>query len=131
MNQIITEYTAEAGLRNLEREIGTICRKAARQIAENRKKKFQVTRGNLHKFLGVAKYIPEMDQEKSQVGLATGLAWTQVGGEVLYVEASLIRRKGGVDRHRATRRCHAGIRPGGGNLHPGEHGLIWCKEERL
>jgi len=94
MGQIISEYTAEAGLRNLEREIGTICRKAARQIAENRKKKFQVTRGNLHKYLGVAKYIPEMDQEKSQVGLATGLAWTQVGGEVLYVEASLIGGKG-------------------------------------
>ena len=94
MNQIISEYTAEAGLRNLEREIGTICRKAARQIAENRKNKFQVTRGNLHRFLGVAKFIPEMDQEKSQVGLATGLAWTQVGGEVLYVEASLIGGKG-------------------------------------
>jgi ATP-dependent Lon protease len=94
MGQMITEYTAEAGLRNLEREIGTICRKAARQIAENRKTKFQVTRGNLHTFLGVAKFIPEMDQEKSQVGLATGLAWTQVGGEVLYVEASLIGGKG-------------------------------------
>jgi len=94
MNQIISEYTAEAGLRNLEREIGTICRKAARQIAENRKNKFQVTRGNLHRFLGVAKFIPEMDQEKSQVGLSTGLAWTQVGGEVLYVEASLISGKG-------------------------------------
>ena len=94
MRQMITEYTAEAGLRNLEREIGTICRKSARQIAENKKKKFSVTKANLHTFLGVAKYIPEMDQEKSQVGLATGLAWTQVGGEVLYVEASLIGGKG-------------------------------------
>ncbi|MEE4266260.1 MAG: endopeptidase La [Desulfobacteraceae bacterium] len=94
MRQIITEYTAEAGLRNLEREIGTICRKAARQIAEDGKKNFQVTRGNLHTFLGIAKFVPEMDQEKSQVGLATGLAWTQVGGEVLYVEASLIGGKG-------------------------------------
>ena len=94
MGQMITEYTAEAGLRNLEREIGTICRKAARQIAENGKKRFQVTRGNLHTFLGVPKFIPEMDQEKSQVGLATGLAWTQVGGEVLYIEASLIGGKG-------------------------------------
>ena len=94
MGQMITEYTGEAGLRNLEREIGTICRKAARQIAENRKTKFQVTRGNLHTFLGVPKFISEMDQEKSQVGLATGLAWTQVGGEVLYVEASLIGGKG-------------------------------------
>ena len=94
MRQIVSEYTAEAGVRNLEREIGTICRKAARQIAENRQKKFQVSRGNLHKFLGVAKFIAEMDQEQSQVGLATGLAWTQVGGEVLYVEASLIGGKG-------------------------------------
>ena len=92
--QIITEYTSEAGLRNLEREIGSICRKAARQIAEGRKKNFKVTRGSLQNFLGVARYIPEMDQEKSQVGLATGLAWTQVGGEVLYVEASLIGGKG-------------------------------------
>jgi ATP-dependent Lon protease len=94
MDQIICEYTAEAGLRNLEREIGTICRKAARQVAESRQKKFQVTRHNLHKYLGVAKFMPEMDQEKSQVGLATGLAWTQAGGEVLYVEASLIGGKG-------------------------------------
>jgi ATP-dependent Lon protease len=94
MRQIISEYTCEAGLRNLEREIGTICRKAARQIAEGKKKAFQITKGNLHTFLGIAKYIPEMDQEGSQVGLATGLAWTQVGGEVLYVEATLIGGKG-------------------------------------
>ncbi len=94
MRQIISEYTCEAGLRNLEREIGTICRKVARQIAEGKKKRFQITKGNLHLFLGIAKYIPEMDQEGSQVGLATGLAWTQVGGEVLYVEATLIGGKG-------------------------------------
>jgi ATP-dependent Lon protease len=94
MDQIIWEYTADPGLRNLEREIGTICRIAARQIAENRQKKFQVTRLNLHKYLGVAKFIPEMDQEQSQIGLTTGLAWTQAGGEVLYVEASLIGGKG-------------------------------------
>jgi ATP-dependent Lon protease len=94
LRQVISEYTSEAGLRNLEREISSICRKMARQIAEGRKKAFKITRGNLHQFLGVAKYIPEMDQENSQVGLATGLAWTQVGGEVLYVEASLIGGKG-------------------------------------
>jgi ATP-dependent Lon protease len=94
LRQIITDYTSEAGLRNLEREIGSICRKAARQVAEGSKKNFKITRGNLQNFLGVAKYIPEMDQEKSQVGLATGLAWTQVGGETLYVEASLIGGKG-------------------------------------
>ena len=95
LQRVIAEYTSEAGLRNLEREISTICRKVARQIAEGRKKRgFKITKGNLHQYLGVAKFIPEMDPEKSQVGLATGLAWTQVGGEVLYVEASLIGGKG-------------------------------------
>jgi ATP-dependent Lon protease len=94
LRQIIAEYTSEAGLRNLEREIGSICRKAARQLAEGKKKAFQITKSNLQNFLGISKYVPEMDQERSQVGLATGLAWTQVGGEVLYVEASLIGGKG-------------------------------------
>ncbi|MDF1593391.1 MAG: endopeptidase La [Desulfobacterales bacterium] len=94
LSQIISEYTSEAGLRNLEREIGTIFRKVARQIAEGEKGPFHITRSNLQKYLGVHKYYPEMDQENSQIGLATGLAWTQVGGEVLYVEATLIGGKG-------------------------------------
>ncbi len=92
--QIINEYTSEAGLRNLERKLGAICRKVARKIAEKEKCPFNITRTNLHKYLGVPKYYPEMDQEESQVGLSTGLAWTQAGGEVLYVEASLIQGKG-------------------------------------
>ncbi|MBU0986123.1 MAG: endopeptidase La, partial [Proteobacteria bacterium] len=94
LQQIIAEYTSEAGLRNLEREIGTLCRKVARKIAEGEKGPFQVTKNNLQKYLGVPKYFPEMDQESSQVGLSTGLAWTQAGGEVLYVEATLIGGKG-------------------------------------
>jgi len=94
MTTIINEYTSEAGLRNLEREIATLCRKVARRIAEGKKGPFTITRGNLEKYLGVPKFYPELDQEASQVGLSTGLAWTQVGGEVLYVEASLIRGKG-------------------------------------
>ena len=94
IRQIITEYTMEAGLRNLERELGAICRKVARKKAEGEKGVFRITRKNLQKYLGVPKYYPDMDQEKSQVGLATGLAWTQVGGEVLYVEGSLIGGKG-------------------------------------
>jgi ATP-dependent Lon protease len=92
--QIINEYTAEAGVRNLEREIGSICRKVARRMAEGEKGPFQITKGSLQSYLGVAKYYPEMDQEASQIGLSTGLAWTQVGGEVLYVEAALIAGKG-------------------------------------
>lgn len=94
ISQMINEYTAESGLRNLEREIGSICRKIARKLAEDKKGPFQVGRNNLHKYLGVAKFIPEMDREHSQVGLSTGLAWTHAGGEVMYVEASLIRGKG-------------------------------------
>jgi ATP-dependent Lon protease len=92
--QIIEEYTSEAGLRNLEREIGNICRKLARKIAEGHKEQINITRGSLQGYLGIPKYIQEMDQEESQVGLSTGLAWTQVGGEVLYVEVTLMGGKG-------------------------------------
>jgi ATP-dependent Lon protease len=94
LSKIISEYTSEAGLRNLEREIGSLCRKVARKIAEGDKGPFRITKNNLQGYLGVPKYFPEMDQENSQVGLSTGLAWTQAGGEVLYVEASLIDGKG-------------------------------------
>jgi ATP-dependent Lon protease len=94
LQQIISEYTSESGVRNLEREIGTICRKVAKKLAEEEKGPFIISKNNLHKYLGIPKYITEMDQEESQAGLATGLAWTQVGGEVLYVEASLIGGKG-------------------------------------
>jgi len=92
--QIIQEYTAEAGVRNLERELGAICRKVARRIAEKERGLFQITKNNLARYLGPPKFMPEMDQEESQVGLSTGLAWTSVGGEVLYVEASLLEGKG-------------------------------------
>ncbi|MDX9786625.1 MAG: endopeptidase La [Desulfobacterales bacterium] len=94
LSQMIEEYTSEAGLRNLEREIGTICRKIARKIAEGEKGIGKFTRSHLQTYLGVPKFIKEMDQEESQIGLATGLAWTQVGGEVLYVEATLMGGKG-------------------------------------
>ena len=94
LQQIIVEYTSEAGLRNLERELGTICRKVARKIAENEKGPFHITKQNLHQYLGIPKYIAEMDLETSQVGMSTGLAWTQVGGEVLYIEVSLMDGKG-------------------------------------
>ncbi len=94
LRQIIAEYTSEAGVRNLDREIGNICRKVARRIAEGQLQPAGITQQSLAKYLGPAKYIPEMDQEASQMGLATGLAWTQAGGEVLYVEASLMKGKG-------------------------------------
>jgi ATP-dependent Lon protease len=92
--RVINEYTCEAGLRNLERELGSLCRKVARRLAEGQKGPFNVTRRSLEKYLGPPEYYPELDKEESQVGLSTGLAWTQAGGEVLYVEASLINGKG-------------------------------------
>jgi ATP-dependent Lon protease len=94
LRTIIDEYTLEAGLRNLERTIGKTCRKVARKIAEGEKGKFTITRQNLHKYLGPPVFIPELDKEASQVGLATGLAWTPYGGETLYIEAALIGGKG-------------------------------------
>ena len=94
LRSIIDEYTLEAGLRNLERTVGRICRKLARKIAEGAKGKFTITRANLHKYLGPPEFLPEMDKEPSQVGLSTGLAWTPSGGEALYIEATLIGGKG-------------------------------------
>lgn len=94
VRKIISEYTLEAGLRNLEREIATICRKVARKVAEGEKGIFKVTCANLHRYLGVPKYLPELDQECHEIGVSTGLAWTQAGGEVLYVEASTMKGKG-------------------------------------
>jgi len=92
---IIHRYTREAGLRNLEREIANICRKVAKKIAEgNHKSKTKVTAANLHKFLGVPKFLDEESLRENQVGVTTGLAWTQVGGEILHVEASIMKGKG-------------------------------------
>jgi ATP-dependent Lon protease len=90
----ISQYTQESGLRNLEREIAAICRKVARSLAENKSKAHHITTANLHKYLGVPKYLPEAEQEVNQIGVATGLAWTQSGGEVLHVEASTMKGKG-------------------------------------
>ena len=91
---MISHYTQESGLRNLEREIAAICRKVARGIAENKHKHHRITPDNLHNYLGVPKYLPEEEQEASQIGVATGLAWTQAGGEVLHVEATTMKGKG-------------------------------------
>jgi len=94
IQQMITEYTLEAGLRNLEREFGTICRKVARKIAEGRKGPYSITQKNLSRYLGPPSFQAELDKDESQVGLVTGLAWTQTGGEVLYVETSMLPGKG-------------------------------------
>jgi ATP-dependent Lon protease len=91
---IINEYTDESGLRNLEKELGTICRKIARRIAEGEKGSSTVFKGNLHRFLGPPPYLPDEVRSLHEVGVATGLAWTQTGGEVLYVETMILKGKG-------------------------------------
>ena len=92
--QVISQYTREAGVRNLEREIGHLCRKVARKIAEGETGLFTITPSNLHQYLGVPKYLPEVEREKDEVGVVTGLAWTETGGDVLYIEATTMRGKG-------------------------------------
>ncbi len=92
--EIIRSHTREAGLRNLEREIGSVCRKVARRVAEGEKGPFKVTAQNLHRYLGVPKFLPEEERGEGEVGVATGLAWTAAGGEVLRVEVSAVEGKG-------------------------------------
>jgi ATP-dependent Lon protease len=94
MLRIIGEYTKEAGLRNLEREIASICRKVARKVAEGKTDLTRITRANVQSFLGSPKFLPEAEQEHHEIGVATGLAWTSAGGEILYVEASLSKGRG-------------------------------------
>jgi ATP-dependent Lon protease len=94
--RVIHRYTREAGLRNLEREIATVCRKVARDIASGRAGPFHVTTRNIRKYLGPRRFFMEGEQEKNDVGVATGLAWTQAGGEILYVETTLMKGKGKV-----------------------------------
>lgn len=92
--RLIRSYTREAGVRNLERMIGTLCRKAAKEIVAGRKKRLVVTEKSLHKYLGPIKYRYGVIEEEDQVGVATGLAWTEVGGDILSIEVSLIPGKG-------------------------------------
>ncbi|MCL6567203.1 MAG: endopeptidase La [Acidobacteriia bacterium] len=95
LTHIIRYYTREAGVRNLEREIGSICRKVARRVVkEGRNLSVEVTPDNLQDFLGVPKFRDIWAEKKNEIGLATGLAWTEVGGQVLGTEATLMEGKG-------------------------------------
>ncbi|MDF2440390.1 MAG: ATP-dependent Lon protease, partial [Abditibacteriota bacterium] len=120
MTTLIRDYTREAGVRNLEREIGTVCRKVARRVAESqiespeaeaslpatgrkvakpkvaKTKPLQIAPSNLNEFLGARKYVRSVAQEKDEVGVAQGLAWTEVGGEIMPIEVSLVGGKGQV-----------------------------------
>ena len=95
LQDIIRSYTREAGVRNLEREIGNVCRKVARRVVKNGPKhKEEVTKDNISDFLGVPRFRESQVQEKSEVGLVTGLAWTEVGGSILQTEVQVLDGKG-------------------------------------
>jgi ATP-dependent Lon protease len=92
---IIQRYTREAGVRNLEREINSICRKVARKVVvEGQSFKEEVTAAKVTEYLGVPRFRPTLAEERNEVGVATGLAWTEVGGEILVTEATLMPGKG-------------------------------------
>ncbi len=91
---VIHGYTREAGVRNLERKLGEICRKAARAIYEDEKKKIKVTEQNLSKFLGKPKYDFDKKNEQDEIGIVRGLAWTSVGGDTLEIEVNIMPGKG-------------------------------------
>ena len=96
LSKIISEYTREAGVRSLERRLGEICRKAARQILEDKKKKVSVTERNLADFLGQPKYLFNEANKKDEVGIVRGLAWTSVGGDTLEIEVNVMPGKGDI-----------------------------------
>jgi len=94
IKKIIALYTREAGVRNLEREIATVCRKVARKVAEGKKKLYPITSRNIESYLGPAKIFKDQLLKKDQVGVATGVAWTATGGEILFVEVTKMKGKG-------------------------------------
>ena len=93
---IISSYTREAGVRNLEREIATTCRGVAKDVARGIKEKVVIVQENLHKFLGPVKFFPELAERTSNPGVATGLAWTPTGGDIIFVEATKMRGEKGL-----------------------------------
>jgi ATP-dependent Lon protease len=94
LQKIIGDYTRESGVRGLERNIATLCRKVARQIVQEKRTSVKVTAQNLHTFLGAARYRHTQAERQPQVGVSTGLAWTEVGGDVLAIEVSVMKGKG-------------------------------------
>jgi ATP-dependent Lon protease len=94
LTRLITHYTREAGVRNLEREIGTLLRKAARAILEGGKKRVRITDNELEKYLGPARHMPESEAREPQIGVATGMFYTPVGGDIMFIETSVMPGKG-------------------------------------
>ncbi|RJR28398.1 endopeptidase La [Candidatus Microgenomates bacterium] len=91
---MIRKYTREAGVRNLEREISTVFRKIAKNVVDGKKDKTSVSKGDLQKYLGPAKFTAYLVEKKDEVGMSTGLAWTEAGGDILFIEVVLMPGKG-------------------------------------
>ena len=94
LRTIIREYTREAGVRNLERELASVYRKIARTVAEGGKLPSEITINDIHKYLGAAKFFLTMAEKRDEVGVVTGMAWTEAGGEILQIEATKMPGKG-------------------------------------
>ena len=94
LRMMISGYTREAGVRNLERKLGEICRKTARKILQDKRKQVKVTKENLEEFLGKSRYNYQKVNEKDEIGIVRGLAWTSVGGDTLQIEVNLMPGKG-------------------------------------
>ncbi len=94
VQEIVRLYTREAGVRNLERTIAMVCRQVARKVVEGKKGKTKVTARTLHKYLGPAKFSYGLAEERDEVGVSTGLVWTEVGGDVIFIEATKMPGKG-------------------------------------
>lgn len=94
LKTIISEYTREAGVRGLERQIGKICRKAAKLVVEEQKEKVRVSGKNIEEFLGKKKFRPDMANAENEIGIVRGLAWTQVGGDTLEIEVNIMPGEG-------------------------------------
>lgn len=94
VRQTIREYTREAGVRNLERSISTICRKVAREVVKDRQKSVKLTKQNIQVYLGVPRFRYGSAEKENEIGVATGLAWTESGGDLLSIEVTLMKGKG-------------------------------------
>ncbi|MDI6892019.1 MAG: endopeptidase La [Actinomycetota bacterium] len=94
LRKIIREHTREAGVRNLERKIATICRQVARKVVEGETGKIKIAPDNIHEFLGPPQFRYGLAEEKDEVGVATGVAWTEVGGDIISVEATIMKGRG-------------------------------------
>jgi ATP-dependent Lon protease len=94
LREMIRSYTREAGVRNLERQIATICRKTAKDLVSGKKKRVRITAKNLDKYLGIPRFHYGQAEKESQVGVATGMAVTDIGGDVLSCEVSVVKGKG-------------------------------------